>query len=36
LTRDETNTASQRVIETNGGQFIDRVGDKRRYRAPTS
>jgi predicted acetyltransferase len=24
LTCDETNTASQRVIETNGGQFIDR------------
>ncbi|GAA5030374.1 GNAT family N-acetyltransferase [Streptomyces siamensis] len=36
LTCDETNTASQRVIETNGGQFIDRVGDKRRYWVPTS
>lgn len=36
LTCDETNTASQRVIETNGGQFIDRVGDKRRYWVPAS
>lgn len=33
---DETNTASQRVIEANGGRFIDMVGHKRRYWVPTS
>ncbi|MBB4927072.1 GNAT family N-acetyltransferase [Kitasatospora kifunensis] len=36
LTCDETNTASQRVIEANGGRFIDMAGHKRRYRVPTS
>lgn len=36
LTCDRTNTASQRVIEANGGRFIDKVGDKRRYWVPTS
>lgn len=36
LTCDETNTASQRVIEANGGRFIDRAGPKRRYWVPTS
>ncbi len=36
LTCDDTNTASQRVIEANGGRFIDMVGHKRRYRVPTS
>lgn len=36
LTCDDTNTASQRVIEKNGGRFIDTVGEKRRYRVPTS
>ena len=36
LTCDETNTASRRVIETNGGRFAGTVGDKRRYRVPTS
>ncbi|MCX4745711.1 GNAT family N-acetyltransferase [Kitasatospora sp. NBC_01287] len=33
---DEANTASQRVIEANGGRFIDMVGHKRRYWVPTS
>jgi predicted acetyltransferase len=36
LTCDDTNTASQRVIEVNGGRFIDTVGQKRRYWVPTS
>jgi len=36
LTVDETNIASRRVIETNGGRFIDTVGEKRRYWVPTS
>jgi predicted acetyltransferase len=36
LTCDETNAASQRVIEANGGRYIDSVGAKRRYRVPTS
>lgn len=36
LTVDETNSASRRVIETNGGRFIDTVGEKRRYWVPTS
>ncbi|WP_171162736.1 GNAT family N-acetyltransferase [Streptomyces sp. I05A-00742] len=33
---DETNIASRRVIEANGGRFIDAVGAKRRYWVPTS
>ncbi len=36
LTCDDTNTASRRVIEANGGRFIDMAGRKRRYRVPTS
>ncbi|MGR6968036.1 GNAT family N-acetyltransferase [Streptomyces cynarae] len=36
LTCDDTNTASQRVIEANGGRFIDTVGQKLRYWVPTS
>jgi predicted acetyltransferase len=36
LTCDETNAASRRVIEANGGRYIDSVGVKRRYRVPTS
>jgi predicted acetyltransferase len=36
LTCDETNAASRRVIEGNGGEYIDSVGGKRRYRVPTS
>lgn len=36
LTCDETNTASRRVIETNGGRYIESVGSKRHYRIPTS
>jgi predicted acetyltransferase len=36
LTVDETNTASRRVIEVNGGRYIDTVGEKRRYWVPTS
>jgi predicted acetyltransferase len=36
LTCDETNTVSQRVIEANGGRFIDMAGHKRRYWVPTS
>jgi predicted acetyltransferase len=36
VTCDETNTASRRVIEANAGQYIDNVGDKRRYRVPTA
>ncbi|MDQ0904808.1 GNAT family N-acetyltransferase [Streptomyces canus] len=36
LTVDETNVASRRVIETNGGRFIDTVGERRRYWVPTS
>lgn len=36
LTCDETNTAARRVIEANGGRYIDSVGDKRRYLVPTS
>jgi predicted acetyltransferase len=35
LTCDDTNTASQRVIEANGGRFVDMAGQKRRYRVPT-
>jgi predicted acetyltransferase len=35
LTCDDTNTASQRVIEGHGGRFIGMVGRKRRYLAPT-
>jgi predicted acetyltransferase len=35
LTCDETNVASQRVIEANGGRLIDPVGPKRRYRVST-
>ena len=36
LTCDETNTGSRRVIEANGGRYIDSVGVTRRYRVPTS
>ncbi|AZM51304.1 GNAT family N-acetyltransferase [Streptomyces sp. WAC 01529] len=36
LTVDGTNTASRRVIEANGGAFLDTVGDKCRYWVPTS
>jgi predicted acetyltransferase len=36
LTCDETNVASRRVIEANGGRYIGSVGEKRRYRVPTS
>jgi predicted acetyltransferase len=36
LTCDDTNTASRRVIEANGGRFIDMAGHKRRYRVPTA
>jgi predicted acetyltransferase len=35
LTCDETNIGSQRVIEGNGGRYIDSIGDKRRYWVPT-
>lgn len=35
LTCDDTNTASRRVIEGNGGRFIGMVGRKRRYLVPT-
>ncbi|AWS48682.1 GNAT family N-acetyltransferase [Streptosporangium sp. 'caverna'] len=35
LTCDDTNTASQRVIEANGGRFVDMAGQKRRYWVPT-
>lgn len=36
LTCDDTNTASRKVIEANGGRFIDLAGAKRRYRVATS
>ncbi|MFE0462916.1 GNAT family N-acetyltransferase [Kitasatospora sp. NPDC058965] len=36
LTCDEANTASRRVIEANGGEFLDTDGDKRRYWVPTA
>ena len=36
LTCDETNVASRRVIESNGGRYIDTIGRKRRYRVPTT
>lgn len=36
LTVDETNAGSRRVIEGNGGRYIDSVGGKRRYWVPTS
>ncbi|MFE0173287.1 GNAT family N-acetyltransferase [Streptomyces sp. NPDC059002] len=36
LTVDATNVASRRVIETNGGRFIDTVGEKCRYRVTTT
>lgn len=35
LTCDVTNSASRRVIEANGGQFVDTVDGRRRYRVPT-
>ncbi|MGN5376641.1 GNAT family N-acetyltransferase [Streptomyces lasalocidi] len=35
LTCDETNTASRRVIDTNGGRFVGTAGRKRLYRVPT-
>jgi predicted acetyltransferase len=34
ITCDDTNVASRRVIERNGGRFIDMAGHKRRYRVP--
>jgi predicted acetyltransferase len=34
LTCDEANIASQRVIQANGGRYIDTVGGKRRYWVP--
>ncbi|WP_344492767.1 GNAT family N-acetyltransferase [Glycomyces endophyticus] len=36
ITCDESNTASRKVIERNGGVLDDRRGDKLRYWAPTS
>lgn len=33
---DTTNTASQRVIEANGGQLLDVTEHKRRYQVPTT
>jgi predicted acetyltransferase len=36
LTCEKTNMASQRVIEHNGGQFLDARGSKFRYRVPTN
>ncbi|MEU6716583.1 GNAT family N-acetyltransferase [Nonomuraea sp. NPDC046802] len=33
---DRTNTASRRVIESNGGRLIDVTTKKRRYRVPTT
>jgi len=36
LTCDDTNTASRKVIEGNGGRFIDQVGRKLRFWVPTS
>lgn len=36
LTCEQTNTASRRVIEANGGRFIDSVGRRHRFRVPTS
>jgi predicted acetyltransferase len=36
LTCDEWNIASRRVIERNGGRFVDMAGHKRRYWVPTS
>ncbi|MFE3453732.1 GNAT family N-acetyltransferase [Nonomuraea sp. NPDC059194] len=35
LTCDDTNTASRRVIEANGGRFVGMAGPKRRYLVPT-
>jgi predicted acetyltransferase len=35
MTCDDTNVASRKVIEANGGRFIDMAGQKRRYRVPT-
>ena len=36
VTCDETNAGSRRVIEANGGRYIDSSGVKRRYWLPTS
>lgn len=36
LTCDETNIGSRRVIEGNGGRYIDSIGEKRRYWVPTT
>lgn len=36
LTCDETNAGSRRVIEGNGGRYIDSIGEKRRYWVPTT
>ena len=36
LTCEKANTASQRVIETNGGQLHDERGSKFRYLVPTN
>lgn len=35
-TNDETSVASRRVIEANGGRYLDTIGPKRRYHVPTS
>jgi predicted acetyltransferase len=36
LTCEKPNTASQRVIEANGGQLLDERGSKCRYLVPTN
>ena len=36
VTCEKTNTASQRVIEANGGQLLDERGSKFRYLVPTN
>ena len=36
LTCDETNVASRRVIESNGGRYLDTIERKRRYWVPTA
>jgi predicted acetyltransferase len=36
VTCDETNIGSRRVIEANGGRYINSIGIKRRYWVPTS
>jgi predicted acetyltransferase len=36
LTCDDTNAASRRVIEANGGRLVDEIDGKLRFRVPTS